>query len=107
MFVDCWQTVEEHCFASIYPTDQPVQNMSYSECVGGICAAYVFLLNERRRRRNQRRWWTRHFLNEGTWYGENILAYLKLEDGAGFRNFVRMTVSDFEILLQIISCNIS
>jgi hypothetical protein len=31
------------------------------------------------------------------------LADLKLEDGAGFRNFVRMTPSDFEILLQICS----
>jgi hypothetical protein len=30
------------------------------------------------------------------------LADLRPEDGAGFRNFVRMTSSDFEILLQII-----
>jgi hypothetical protein len=90
---------------SMYATE--VQDiMSYSECVAGICTAHVFLLNERRRRRNWRRWWTWHFLNKGTGYGEN-LAYLKLEDGAGFRNFVRMTLSDFEILLQIIGSKIS
>jgi hypothetical protein len=38
------------------------------------------------------------------WNGENLLADLKLEDGAGFRNVVRMTASDFEMLLQIIGC---
>jgi hypothetical protein len=40
-------------------------------------------------------------------YGENLLADLKLENGAVFRNFVRMTPSDFEIVLQIIGSKIS
>jgi hypothetical protein len=44
----------------------------------------MFLLNERRRLRNRRRWWTRHFFKEGTSYGDNLLADLKVEDGAGF-----------------------
>jgi hypothetical protein len=35
------------------------------------------------------------------------LADLKLEYGAGSRNFVRMTPLDFEILLQIIGSRIS
>jgi hypothetical protein len=49
-------------------------------------------------------WWTRYFLNEGTWNGENLLANLKLDDGAGFRNFVRLTPSDIERLQQVIGC---
>jgi hypothetical protein len=35
------------------------------------------------------------------------LADMKIEDGAVFRNFVRMTTSDFEILRQIIGCKIA
>jgi hypothetical protein len=81
--------------------------MSYNECVAGVCTAHVFLVHERRRRRNLRRWWTRHFLNKDTRYGENLLADFKLEDGAGFRNFVKMTPSDFYILLQISGSRIS
>jgi hypothetical protein len=39
--------------------------------------------------------------------GGNLLADLKLEAGACFRNFVRKTPSDFEVLLQMIGCKIS
>jgi hypothetical protein len=54
-----------------------------------LCCQYVSL-NERHQHRN---WclWTRYFLNEGMWNAENVLTDLKLEDGAGFKNFVRMT----------------
>jgi hypothetical protein len=38
------------------------------------------------------------------WNGEKLLAVMKLEDGAVFRNFVRMSPSDFEMLWQIIGC---
>jgi hypothetical protein len=57
--------------------------------------------------KNWRWWWTRHFLNKGNQYEENLLADWKPEDGAGFRNFFRMTPSDFEILLQVIGSRIS
>ena len=33
-------------------------------------------------------------------HGYNLLCKLHVQDGSGFRNFVRMTKSDFEILLQ-------
>jgi hypothetical protein len=35
------------------------------------------------------------------------VADLKLEAGAHFRNFFRMTPSDFEVLLQMIGCKMS
>lgn len=43
------------------------------------------------------------------WCGGNLLEDLELESvaGAHFRNFVRMTPSDFEELLQMIGCKIS
>jgi hypothetical protein len=65
-------------------------------------AGYISLLNERRRRRNRIRWWTRLFLKEGTRCGDNLSTDLKVEDGAGFRNVVRMTRTDSEVLLQMI-----
>lgn len=108
MFVDFQPQVHEHSFASTYPTNQSLLNiMLYSECIAGICAAYIFLLIERHWWRNWRHWQNTYFLNEGTWYGENLLADLNLQDGADFRNFVRMTPYDFEKSLQIIRCKIS
>ena len=38
--------------------------------------------------------------NDRFQHGYNLLCELHVEDGSGFRNFVRMTKSDFEILLQ-------
>jgi hypothetical protein len=108
MFADHQPRVHEHCFASTYPTNQPFSNiMLYCECLTVICAAYVFLLIERHCWRNWRHWRNTYFLNEGTWYGENLVADLNLQDGADFRNFVRMTPYDFETSLQIIRCKIS
>jgi hypothetical protein len=57
-------------------------------------------------------WWRRNnsgrgrldTLKKGTRHGDNLLADLKVEDGAGFRNFVRMTLADAEVSLQMIGC---
>jgi hypothetical protein len=46
-----------------------------------------------------------HFLKEGTRYGNNFSADLEVHDGAGFKN-VKMTPTDFEVLLQVIDCKI-
>jgi hypothetical protein len=59
-------------------------------------ALALCLFNERRRRRKSRWWWTRHFLKEGTRYGNKHLVDLKVEDGADFRNFVKMTQTDIK-----------
>jgi hypothetical protein len=46
-------------------------------------------------------------IEEGSRYGENLLADFKVEDGTGFRNFVRMTPTDFAALLRMFDCKIS
>jgi len=56
--------------------------MSYCESGTGICVVDVFLLMKGT---NWILWWSRYFLNEGTQNGENLLADMKLEDGAVFR----------------------
>jgi len=38
--------------------------------------------------------------NERVQQGQNLLCELRVEDGSGFRNYVRMTKSDFEVLFQ-------
>jgi hypothetical protein len=42
------------------------------------------------------------YSREDTDNGLDLLDTLKLEDGSGFRNFFRMTPTDFECLLKII-----
>jgi hypothetical protein len=51
-------------------------------CVDEVCASCKFLLNERRRQINRT--------------GDSLLEDLKLENGAGFRKFGRITSIDFE-----------
>jgi hypothetical protein len=83
------RTVGKHCFASRHPIDQPVQN---TICVDEICASCKFTLNERRRQRNR--------------IGDNLLEDLKLEDGASFRNFGRITNIAFEAAINDMLQNI-
>lgn len=40
-------------------------------------------------------------------YGHDLLDTLKLEDGMGFRNFLRMSPVDFEFLLEMVGPHIS
>jgi hypothetical protein len=48
------------------------------------------------------RFWTRRVFSDGVQHGQNLLRELNIEDGSGFRNFVRITKSDFGILFQTI-----
>ena len=67
----------------------------------GIAACTVIILdNEKKRKR--RRWWRREIFAEGPRFGCNLLSTLKLEDSMGFRNFTRLTPSDFEELIQLL-----
>ncbi|KAG8239734.1 hypothetical protein J437_LFUL019280 [Ladona fulva] len=82
-----------------------------SEVIAGLCAAILYFLligyllwNEEKKRR---RWWMRKAVMEGTSYRDKLLSELKLEDGAGFRNFTRMSPSDFDALLLMIGGKIS
>jgi hypothetical protein len=72
----------------------------WSEVAAGMCAGYIFLMRRKKRPKYAKRFWTRRFFNDGVQHGQNLLRELNVEDGAGFRNFVKMTESDFEILLQ-------
>lgn len=63
-----------------------------SEVSAVAASAYVMpsILGKRRRRR-PRRWWAKKFYQEGTTCAD-VMADLKLDDEAGFRNFVRFTL---------------
>lgn len=111
-----FEEISKHCFAS---THQYQRNVYYyyslsvrkkmsneTIAAAGICASYIYFNNSKVKKKT-RRWWQRKFLEKGFYYGENIMAELKLEDGSGFRNFLRMTTCDFEELLQMIGPKIA
>jgi hypothetical protein len=52
-------------------------------------------------------WWMRQLLVGGHRHGLDLLDTLKLEDGSGFRNFIRMTPTKFECVLKMIGGKIS
>jgi putative component of toxin-antitoxin plasmid stabilization module len=47
-----------------------------------------------------KRLWKHGLFNDGVLHGYGLLRELHIEDGSGYRNFVRITKSDMEILLQ-------
>jgi hypothetical protein len=74
--------------------------MPWSEAAAGICAGHIFLMRKKKRPKYATRFWTPRFFNDGVQHGQNLLRELNIEDGSGSRSFVRMTKSDFEILLK-------
>ena len=71
----------------------------------GACAAFIIIAANAEKRK--RRWWQRDFLKHGTSHGDNLMSKLLLNDGSSFRNFVRLTKSDFEELLCLVAPKIS
>ena len=71
----------------------------------GMSACLAIITNERSRKR--KRWWTREVLTEGPRFGTTLLNKLKMEDAMGFRNFTRLTPTDFEELLLMVGGKIS
>lgn len=67
----------------------------------GVSAAFIIIASHAQKRK--RRWWQRQFLQNGTTYGDNLMAELLLNDGSSFRNFVRLTKSDFEEVLCLVA----
>jgi hypothetical protein len=61
---------------------------------------YIFVTRRTERPKRAKRLSTRRLFNDVDQHGNILLSELNKEDGSGFRNFVRMTKSDFEILLQ-------
>jgi hypothetical protein len=72
-----------------------------------ICSALFIVMNsEARRKKRKRRWWIKTLLKKKCG-GLSLLANLNMEDESGFRNFTRMTASDFELLMTIIGSKVS
>jgi hypothetical protein len=63
-------------------------------------AASIILLRECRTKK-PKCWWTRRLFAGEYTFGLHLLDTLKLEDGSGFRNFTRITQTDFECFLQM------
>jgi hypothetical protein len=57
-------------------------------------------MRRKKRPKYAKHFWTRRFLNDGVQHGQNVLRESNIKGGSGFRNFVRLTKSDFDILLQ-------
>lgn len=70
----------------------------------GMCAAYLAIQSNRKCKR--KRFWTRELFKNNFEHAGNLLHELRLEDGSGFRNFVRMTAVDFEELLRMVAPSI-
>ena len=71
----------------------------------GVSSCLAIVLGEKSRKR--KRWWCRELLEVGPTFGINLLEKLRLEDGMGFRNFTRLTATDFEELLLMVGEKIS
>ncbi|KAK9702273.1 hypothetical protein QE152_g30094 [Popillia japonica] len=66
----------------------------------GASAAFILIAFHAQKRK--RRWWQGQLLQNGTCYGDNLMAELLLNDVCSFRNFVRLTKSDFEEVLCLV-----
>ena len=69
----------------------------------GVGAALIVIASTKRKRR----WWKKAFLRSGEHYGDHLMSQLLLNDGGSFINFVRMTKSDFEELLNLVAPKIA
>ncbi|XP_058056222.1 uncharacterized protein LOC131207618 [Anopheles bellator] len=58
-------------------------------------------------KRVKRRCWTRELFAEASQHGLRLIDQLYLNDGMGFRNFTRMTPTDFEVLLGMVGAKIA
>lgn len=74
------------------------------------CAAFIVISEENNKKRPRRhpRYWQRSFLQARKNYsGSHLLTDLKVDDAAGFKIFCRMSVTDFEYLLNLVGPKIA
>lgn len=76
--------------------------MSQELGLAGVSLSLLLLIKSRNKR-NQRRWWVRKLFSNNSDTCRDLLDTLRLEDGMGFVNFLRMTPKDFENLLQMVA----
>lgn len=71
----------------------------------GVCAAYLIIVKNKKNKKKRRL--QKGLLRDGVNYGNGLMNDLKLEDGSGFRNFMRMSCTDFENLFFMVGPKIS
>jgi hypothetical protein len=74
--------------------------MSWSELAVRTCAGYIFLMRRKKQPKYVECFWMQRVFSDGVQHGHNLLHELNIQEGSGFRNFIRMTESDFETLPQ-------
>jgi hypothetical protein len=71
-----------------------------SEDAAGMCAGHIFVIRRNDRPKCAKRLSTRRSFSDVFQHGSILLLELNIDNGSGFRDFVRMTKSDFETLPQ-------
>nr|CAH7725641.1 unnamed protein product [Callosobruchus chinensis] len=67
----------------------------------GVSAAFVIIASHVQKRK--RRYWQQPFSQNGTSYDNSLMAELLLNDSRSFRNFIRLSKSDFEEVLSLVA----
>ncbi len=68
-----------------------------------LSAGYLLLQESQQKKRKKRRWWmTALFRKRAEFSASHLLRELSSEDSGHFDNFTRMSITDFEKLLQLI-----
>ena len=109
--ITCLQTVCKlfaNCFQTMFPVQTSVVLMPVVsvEVAAAASVYYLALLINSRKGKKKRKTWVRKFLEKGAFYGDLLLKDLRV-DGAGFTNFLRMSTTDFEILLRMVAPKIT
>jgi len=71
-----------------------------SEVAAGMFAGCIFVIRRNDQPKCAKRLSTQRLFSDVDQHGNSLVLELRKEDSSGFRDFVRMTKSDFDILLQ-------
>ncbi|XP_052873273.1 uncharacterized protein LOC128278585 [Anopheles cruzii] len=86
-----------------------LKSKSRKLCLVGaaVLVAYAEHLHAEHSTVASRRCWTRELFAEASQHGLRLIDQLYLNDGIGFGNFIRMTATDFEVLLGMVGAKIA
>jgi hypothetical protein len=72
-----------------------------------IAAAAYLVLTQQEKKKKRRRWWNRELFAQRNLSQESFWSQLNADDGALFKNFTRMSLTDFHCLLNKVAPFIS
>jgi hypothetical protein len=72
-----------------------------------IAAAAYLVLTQQKKKKKRRRWWNRELFAQRNLSQESFWFQLNADDGALFKNFTRMSLTDFHCLLNKVAPFIS